>query len=413
MRLSELLISEATEYEFKQALEIGKPKSWLKTVSAFANGLGGSIYFGVNKQGKPEGVEDIQKISEKVSQLINTKIEPMVYVNMTPYDVEEGRKVFRLEIKPGPMTPYYYSSDGNKIAYVRLGEESVQAPPHILNELILKRQNQSFDAMESQYDKRDFSFSIFEAAYRGRTRKKVEESDYLSFKLLNEKGKLTYTGVLISDQCPLIQSRVFCTRWNGLRMGSVFDDAIDDKEYEGNIFSLLENTKQFIKNNSKVRWRKTPNGRIDMPDYNEEAIHEALVNSLVHRSYLLPGTEAHVDMYDDRLEITSPGGMFSGKKIQELDLWKIPSERRNPILADLFQRLKLMERRGSGIKKILEVHEGKKQPELVSTETDFITTFYNENYKKQVFEEGKQVFREEKQVFEKRLESMSGTNKTK
>jgi len=63
-----------------------------------------------------------------------------------------------------------------------------------------------------------------------------------------------------------------------------------------------------------------------MPDYNKEAIHEALVNSLVLRSYLLPGTEVHVDIYDDRLEITSPGGMFSGKKIQELNLWKIPSE---------------------------------------------------------------------------------------
>ena len=73
MRLSELLISEATEYEFKQALEIGKPKNWLKTVSAFANSLGGSIYFGINREGKPEGVEDIQKISEKISQLIILK----------------------------------------------------------------------------------------------------------------------------------------------------------------------------------------------------------------------------------------------------------------------------------------------------------------------------------------------------
>ena len=75
----------------------------------------------------------------------------------------------------------------------------------------------------------------------------------------------------------------------------------------------------------------------------------------------------HLDMFDDRLETRSPGGMFSGKKIQELDLCNIPSERRNPILADLFQRIKLMERRGSGIKKILEVYKGKKQPEFIST----------------------------------------------
>lgn len=171
------------------------------------------------------------------------------------------------------------------MAYVRMGEESVQAPPHILNELILKGQNQSFDAMLSQFNKIDLSFSVFEANYRMITQKRVEDSDYISFKLADTQGRLTYAGVLSSDQCLLLQSRVFCTRWNGLTMGSVFDDALDDKEYEGNIFILLENTKQFIKNNSKVRWKKTADGRIDMPDFDPVAIHEAIVNSLVHRSY--------------------------------------------------------------------------------------------------------------------------------
>lgn len=80
-------------------------------------------------------------------------------------------------------------------------------------------------------------------------------------------------------------------------------------------------------------------------------IQKAIVNALVHRLYIVPGTEVHVNMFDDRLEIQSPGGMVSGKRIQDLDLWSIPSERRNPILADLFQRMKLMERRGSGSKK--------------------------------------------------------------
>lgn len=328
----------------------------------------------------------------------------MASVIMTPYDMD-GKRSLRVEIKPGVMTPYYYSSDGNKIAYVRMGEESVQAPPHILNELILKGQNQSFDAMFSKYDKSDFSFSVFEATYKMKTRKKIAESDYISFKLASTEGKLTYAGVFVSDQCPLMQSRVFCTRWNGLTMGSVFDDALDDKEYEGNIFSLLDNTKQFIMNNSKVRWKKTPNGRIDMPDYDADAIHEAVVNTLVHRSYLRPGTEVHVDMYDDRIEIVSPGGMFSGKKIQELDLWNIPSERRNPVLADLFQRMRLMERRGSGIKKILEIYEGQKQPEFRSTETDIVTIFYNENHKKQVFVD-------EKQVLEEKIKEIAGTRRT-
>jgi len=407
MLLPELLIAEATEYEFKSALEVKKAKNWLKTISAFSNGIGGSIYFGMSDAEVVEGLEDIQEVSEKISQLIGAKIEPMVHVNMIPYDIE-GKKVLRVEVPSGSMTPYYYSSDGNKIAYIRMGEASVQAPSHILTELILKGQNESFDAMFSKYSKNDFSFSILEATYKQRTHKKIIDSDYVSFGLANEQGKLTYVGVLSSDQCPLLQSRTFCTRWNGLTMGSIFDDAIDDKEYEGNIFTVLDNTKQFIRNNSKVRWRKTPDGRIDMPDYDTDAIHEAVVNALVHRSYLLPGTEVHIDMYDDRLEIVSPGGMFNGKKIQELDLWKIPSGRRNPVLADLFQRMKLMERRGSGIKKILEIHQGKKPPEFQSTETDFVTIFYNENYQKQALEVEKEVLKGKKEVLKGKKEVLEG-----
>ena len=419
MLLPELLIAEATEYEFKSALEVKKAKNWLKTISAFSNGLGGSIYFGMNDAETVKGLEDVQDISEKISQLISAKIEPMVHVNLIPHDID-GKKVLRVEIPSGVMTPYYYSSDGNKIAYIRMGEESVQAPPHILNELILKGQNKSFDAMFSKYTRNDFSFSILEATYKQRTHKKMVESDYISFGLASEQGKLTYAGVLSSDQCPLLQSRTFCTRWNGLTMGSIFDDAIDDKEYEGNIFSVLENTKQFIKNNSKIRWNKTSDGRIDMPDYDADAIHEAVVNALVHRSYLLPGTEVHVDMYDDRLEIVSPGGMFSGKKIQELDLWRIPSERRNPVVADLFQRMRLMERRGSGIKKIMEIYQGKKAPKFQSTETTFITTFYNENYQKQVFESENQDIGAKNQDiespkvdFEQLIKLMKGNKNTK
>lgn len=70
------LIAEATEYEFKSALETKKAKSWLKTVSAFSNGLGGTIYFGINSDGSLEGLSDLQNASEKISELILAKIEP-------------------------------------------------------------------------------------------------------------------------------------------------------------------------------------------------------------------------------------------------------------------------------------------------------------------------------------------------
>lgn len=103
--------------------------------------------------------------------------------------------------------------------------------------------------------------------------------------------------------CPFYyNSRLFCTRWNGLEKGSIFDDALDDKEFEGNLIYLLQNGSDFIRNNSKVRFAKKAQYRVDKPDYAGRAVTEALVNALIHRDYIVRGSEIHIDMYDDRLE---------------------------------------------------------------------------------------------------------------
>lgn len=138
-----------------------------------------------------------------------------------------------------------------------------------------------------------------------------------------------------------------------MEKGSVFDDALDDKEFEGNLIYLFRSASDFIKNNSKVRFYKDVEYRVDKPDYTERAVTEALVNALIHRDYIVLGSEVHIDMYDDRLEISSPGGMFDGKAVQEHTIADIGSMRRNPVIADLFHRMKFMERRGSGLKKII------------------------------------------------------------
>ncbi len=380
--IEDLLMAETNDIEFKERLEVSKPKSWLKTVVAFANGIGGSVFWGIGDDKSVIGIEDCQTFIEKVSEIIKVKLEPMILFKISPIDVE-GKVIIRLDVKPGTATPYYYVSDGSKIAFIRLGNESVVTPSHILNELILKGQRLSFDSMSSTLRFNDVSFTLFEATYKQKTRNNIEKpNDYLSFGLMEDNGILTNAGVLFSDQCPVTQSRIFCTRWNGLDKGSIFDDAIDDKEYEGNLMKLLEQGAAFIKNNSKVKWRKTPSGRDEMPDYPERAIFETLVNALIHRDYMILGSEVHIDMYDDRVEITSPGGMFNSKRIQEIDILHVPSFRRNPIISDVFHRLKFMERRGSGLKKIIKEYDQKELPVFYSDQQFFIVTLKNINYLK-------------------------------
>ena len=234
--------------------------------------------------------------------------------------------------------------------------------------------------------KKDYSFTLLEATYLERTGLRFEPSDYVSFGLADKNGVLTNAGKLMTDQHTVYNSRMFCTRWNGLEKGSIFDDALDDKEYEGNLIYLLKSGSEFIRNNSKVRFVKEAQYRVDKPDYAERAVTEALVNALIHRDYIVLGSEIHIDMFDDRVEITSPGGMFGGGSIQEYDIYSIRSMRRNPVIADLFHRMKYMERRGSGLRKIVSETEKLPgyteayKPEFSSTATDFRVILKNVNY---------------------------------
>ena len=123
-----------------------------------------------------------------------------------------------------------------------------------------------------------------------------------------------------------------------------------------------------------------------MPEYVERSYHEALVNALAHRDYLVNGSEVHLDIYDDRMEIYSPGGIPDGSMIQDRDPLTVPSTRRNPILADIFNRLGYMERKGSGFGKIIGGYEFQinydvsKRPSFRSDRYQFTVVMPNLNY---------------------------------
>ena len=170
----------------------------------------------------------------------------------------------------------------------------------------------------------------------------MEDNDFMSFGLADVNGMLTNAGALLADEPPINNVRLFCTRWHGLNKASGVMEAEDDKEFTGSIITLLQSAEEFIKNNTKKRWRKTANGRIEMPEYPERAVLECIVNALIHRDYMDMGSEVHIDIFDDRMEIYSPGGMYDGSFVQDLDMDRIPSKRRNPVIADIFNRLNYM-----------------------------------------------------------------------
>ena len=406
-----------------------KPKSWLKSVSAFANGIGGTLFFGIDNDRNVIGLDDAQNDVEAISRLIKERITPYPNFILAP-ERENGKDLLVLTVSAGRTTPYYYKADGVMEAYIRIGNESVIAPDYVLNQLILKGMNRTYDALTSEYDFKDYAFSKLRERYKVWTGNSMEDKLFDSFDIRDNHGKLTNAGALLADDSPVRHSRLFCTRWNGLDKSGGIVDALDSAEHSGSLIILLNEGVGFVKRNMKTRWKKTANSRIEMPDYCERSVFEALVNALIHRDYLILGSEVHIDIYDDRLTISSPGGMADGTRIQERDITNISSTRRNPVLADVFARLGYMERQGSGFKKITEAYyaahnyRAELEPKFYSDGTSFQVTLYNLNYgqatgetgladEKQAFDNEKTGLQDKKQALERLLTGLSASAPTK
>ena len=411
-------IGEGTLYDKKEKLEINKPKSWLKTVSAFANGLGGTLIFGISDKDEIIGLDNYKKDSENISEIIKTKIEPLPKVTLKHYLIED-KNIIILFVHSGKETPYYFTEGGHQTAYIRLGNESILAKNNDLINLILKGKNRSYDSLETNIKKDNVSFTKLKSLYYLKTGNEFTNSDLESFGLVNKDSFLTNAGALLADEPIIKHSRIFCTRWNGLDMTSGIEEALNDSEFEGSILLLLQNAENFIKVNTKKKWKKGNESRIEMPDYPERAIQEVLVNAIIHRDYAVIGSEIHIDIYDDRIEIYSPGGMFDGSFIQEQNIMEISSLRRNPIIADLFNRVHLMERRGSGLKKIISSYQNainytrEKEVEFKSTQKDFKVILKNLNYKVAIKSGDKVAIKNQDEQLEKILEYIKKYNNCK
>ncbi len=375
------LIAECTSYDFKEMLERKKVKSWLKSVSAFANTDGGSLFYGVNDEGEIVGLKNVQADADFISEMIKARLDPVPEVQLIPIE-HEGRSLLEVKVKAGVLTPYYYYQDGTRTAYVRVGNESVECNSQQLLSLVLKGTHMTWDSLPTQVDANKHSFIILANTFREQTHQEWNDKYLESFGLVTSDGKLTNAGLLFVDNCTVFQSRIFCTRWTGLYK----DDAISSVEHRANLVLLLKYGMDFIKNYTMSGWVKMPNYRLNLPDYSDRAIFEGLVNHLIHRDYTVMGGEVHIDIYDDRVELVSPGAMPDGTQIQDRDIYNVPSIRRNPVIADMFTQLDYMEKRGSGLRKMRELTEKLpnflpgKEPRYKTEASSFFTTFYNLNW---------------------------------
>ena len=207
----EELIGEATEYDKKQAVELKKPKSWCKSVSAFANTSGGILIFGIANDNSVIGLPDAEHDAEAVSEIMKNRLSPVPEFHLSFHVAENGKKLLLLQVFKGEETPYYYSADGTTEAYIRIGNESVPADSTDLKRLVLRGRNSSYDSQNSPFEAADYSFTKLRERFKVWTGKSLVEKDLSSFGMIGTNENLTNAGALLADESPIRWSRVFCT----------------------------------------------------------------------------------------------------------------------------------------------------------------------------------------------------------
>ena len=370
--LLEIQKGESKTLEFKQQLPKGQQIA--KTLIAFTNSSGGKLIVGVTDDRQLVGIQDdIFELQDKITSMIYELCAPQLAAQIYIENID-GVELLVVEVARGSLFPYYLKSVGREQGtYIRLGASNRVASPEHIQQLELQRLNISFDALANyQYPLEKLDLTVLEAAFKAADKTLTLEK-MLNLKLVIEEQGQRYAShglLILLGQYEHVMTQ--CARFKGTNM-SVF---LDRKEYTGDLFSQIEQAEIFIKNHLSLRAEIRGLKRYDYLEIPENAIREALINAYVHRDYSNFGRNIKVAVYDDLVNIVSPGGLPNG--LTEADLLQGRSEIRNRVLARVFRELGYIEHWGSGLQRIKQICEAEKlaTPEFLETNDFFDVKLY-------------------------------------
>jgi len=360
-------ILETENVEFKRQLT----DDLKKTVVAFANSNGGTIYIGIEDDGSVTGVENPDKTLLSATNMLRDSIKPDVTMFVS-YETRrvEGRQLVLIHVQQGTERPYYLAAKGLKPAgvFIRHGASSAPATDSAIRRLIKETDGDRYESVRSFNQELTFEYARKEFAARN-----IEfgQSHMISLGLLTGKDNIfTNLGLLLSDQClHTIKGAVF--------QGKTREIFKDRREFSGSLLSQLTEAYDFIDLNNHTRATISGLHRSDTRDFPEVALREALLNAVVHREYSMSSSTL-ISIFDDRIEIVSFGGLIKGITLNDIMLGI--SVTRNEKLASLLYRLKLIEAYGTGIAKILDCYKHhKNKPEIKVSDNAFQICLPNVN----------------------------------
>lgn len=354
-----------------------------KEVVAFANTCDGTIYIGINDRGEIVGIENSDDVMERAGASIRNSIKPDIsmYVTLNLKKIE-NKNVIVIKVQRGASRPYYIAEKGLKPSgvYIRQGTSSVPASEDYIRQMIKETDGDSFEKLRSLNQDLTFNYAnmIFEKAA-------INFSDIQkkTLGIIGEDNLYTNLGLLLSDQClHTLKIAVFEGKEK-----SIFKDR---KEFKGSLIKQVAEGFEYIELLNKTKATFEGLIRKDERDYPVEAIREALLNAVVHREYSF-GASTLINIYEDRMEFVSLGGIVSGLSLEAIMLGV--SQSRNEKLANVFYRLHLIEAYGTGIQKIILNYEKYKIKPIIKTEVGvFQVVLPNIHYQENIDKKESQVF---------------------
>lgn len=386
------------ESQFLELKSAGKgcPKRLYDTLSSFSNqDDGGIIIFGVDEEHgyQESGVYDAQDLQKKINEQC-LQMEPVVRPLLTVLE-KDGKCFVAAEIPGMDLAdrPCYYRGQGRiKGAFVRVGDS---------DEPMTAYEIYSYKAFRKKYqdDLREIPRASFASlnqetlkTYLEKIREgkpklsRLPDEEICELMSITRNGEVTLSAVLLFSPYPQAYFPQLCITAvvvPGKELGEtgiLGERFLDNRRIEGTLPEMLDGAIQFVRKNMKIKTIIDPDTgkRTDHTDYPVEAVREAVLNALVHRDYSIhtEGMPIQVVMYEDRLEIRNPGGIYGRLRVDQLG--KVQPDTRNPVLASALEILGVTENRYSGIPTMRRALAGAGLPEPVFQDTrgSFLVEFY-------------------------------------
>lgn len=349
------VITENIACEFKTVLNPNQPVKWAKTIVAYANGDGGLLFVGVSNDRKAFGISlaEVDQTKNLIALVNNRHIFPHVKYSymMRSVDNDAERFVLVLNVFPSESVVRYREGDFNETVYIKGDGNSTPATPEEIISLSGRKHGIDNETTAIPYNAAEWT-EYLELCREYRSDASAPGVKELQSEEIVSKDGYAKSGFLMfQNDYDRDDTLICCRLWKGKDKTGI---VLDSQRFKGSLAAVFQHTLAFLERNTKTGWQKTGNGgREEIRAYPKEAVREALVNAIAHRDYSIAGTQIDVDVYDDRIDIVSPGSWLLPRRYEDYPLGSIPSIRRNMIIAACLDVANLMERGGTGFQTMI------------------------------------------------------------